>query len=41
MRASREDFILSALSFHDNPYDGHTLRETLTQAERKEFTHYL
>ena len=31
---SREGFILSALSFHGNPYDGHTLRETLTHAER-------
>lgn len=31
---SREGFILSAVSFHGNPYDGHTLQETLTQAEK-------
>ena len=31
---SKEGFILSACSFHGNPYDGHTLQETLTQAER-------
>ena len=30
---SREGFILSAVSFHGNPYDGHTLQETLRQAE--------
>jgi len=31
---SREGFILSAVSFHGNPYDGHTLQETLRLAER-------
>lgn len=30
---SREGFILSAVSFHGNPYDGHTLQETLRNAE--------
>lgn len=30
---SREGFILSAVSFHGNPYDGHTLQETLRKAE--------
>jgi len=31
---SREGFILGAKAFHGNPYDGHTLKETLEQAER-------
>jgi len=30
---SKEGFILSASSFHGNPYDGHTLQKTLNQAE--------
>jgi len=31
---SKEGFILSAVSFHGNPYDGHTLNKTLIQAEK-------
>lgn len=31
---SREGFILGAKAFHGNPYDGHTLQESLDQAER-------
>ena len=30
---SNEGFIVSAVSFHGNPYDGHTLQKTLKQAE--------
>ncbi len=30
---SKEGFILSAVAFHGNPYDGHTLQETLRQTE--------
>jgi len=30
---SKEGFILSAVAFHGNPYDGHTLQETLHQAK--------
>lgn len=29
-----KDFILGASSFHGNPYDGHTLKESITQAEK-------
>lgn len=31
---SKEGFILSAVAFHGNPYDGHTLQKTLSIAER-------
>ena len=31
---SREGFIIGAKAFHGNPYDGHTLKESLDQAER-------
>ena len=31
---SREGFILAAKAFHGNPYDGHTLKACLDQAER-------
>ena len=30
---SREGFILAAKAFHSNPYDGHTLKESIKQAE--------
>jgi IS5 family transposase len=29
-----KDFILGASSFHGNPYDGHTLQESIAQAEK-------
>ena len=31
---SKEGFMLAALDFHGNPYDGHTLEQTLNMAER-------
>ena len=31
---SREGFVLGAQAFHGNPYDGHTLKDCLDQAER-------
>ena len=31
---SRDNWIVGAKAFHGNPYDGHTLREALSQSER-------
>jgi IS5 family transposase len=31
---SRDNFVIGAMAFHGNPYDGHTLGETILQAER-------
>lgn len=31
---SKEGFIIGVKSFHGNPYDGHTLNDSLTQAEK-------
>ncbi len=31
---SRDNFIVAITAFHGNPYDGHTLSETICQAER-------
>jgi len=31
---SKDNFIVGIQAFHSNPYDGHTLKETVSQAER-------
>jgi len=31
---SKDNFVVGAMAFHGNPYDGHTLNESVSQAER-------
>lgn len=31
---SKDNFVIGVSAFHDNPYDGHTLKESISQAER-------
>jgi IS5 family transposase len=31
---SKDNFVIGAMAFHGNPYDGHTLKESISQAER-------
>jgi IS5 family transposase len=31
---SKDNFVIGAMAFHGNPYDGHTLKESISQAEK-------